>query len=248
MDVAKLHELIVKHFNEEELKTLCFTLPERVDYDSLVGKGKNGKARELIAFCERTGTLSDLIKRCKDLRPRAAWSTPAMPSQTNNALQTNRKPSISFETKPANRSQLKVFLCYVPGDKEKVRQLYRNLKSDGFDPWLDEENLLPGQHWNLEITKAVKSSDAIIVCLSREAVTTRGHVQKQIKIALDVADEFPEGDIFMIPVNFEECDVPERLSHLHSVDLQQETGYASLVKALIACANSLNINIPTMHE
>jgi len=42
-------------------------------------------------------------------------------------------------------SPLHIFLCHSSGDKPEVRNLYQRLSNDGFDPWLDEEDLLPGQ-------------------------------------------------------------------------------------------------------
>ena len=137
--------------------------------------------------------------------------------------------------------QLKVFLCHASGDKPAVRDLYRRLRSDGIAPWLDEEDLLPGQDWQLEIPKAVRSSDAVIICLSSRAITKAGYVQKEIKYALDVADEQPEGAIFLIPLRLEECDVPERLRRWHWVNLFQEKGYERLLRALRARAESLGL-------
>jgi len=67
--------------------------------------------------------------------------------------------------------RLKVFLCHASGDKPAVRELYHRLRGAGYDPWLDEEKLLPGQEWELEIPRAVRSSDAVVICLSRRAVT-----------------------------------------------------------------------------
>jgi len=75
---------------------------------------------------------------------------------------------------PTQPRCLKIFLCHASGDKPAVRELYHRLRAAGFDPWLDEENLLPGQDWQLEIPQAVRSSDAVIVCLSTRAVTKRG--------------------------------------------------------------------------
>ena len=46
---------------------------------------------------------------------------------------------------------LKVFLCYSPDDRLVVQELYHRLQADGIDPWLDEENLLPGQDKEVEI-------------------------------------------------------------------------------------------------
>jgi hypothetical protein len=53
---------------------------------------------------------------------------------------------------------LRVFLCHSSGDKLVVRNLYARLKADGFDPWLDTENLVAGQDWRREIEIAVRTS------------------------------------------------------------------------------------------
>jgi len=47
--------------------------------------------------------------------------------------------------------RLRVFLCHASADKPTIRELYRRLRDDGFDPWLDEEHLMPGQRWEREI-------------------------------------------------------------------------------------------------
>lgn len=132
--------------------------------------------------------------------------------------------------------RLRIFLCHASGDKPFVRKLYNRLLVDGMDPWLDEESLLPGQHWKEDIPKAVRSSDVVIVCLSHSAITKEGYVQKEIKIALDVADEKPEGTIYIIPFKLEECPIPSRLSHLHWVNFFEERGYERLMKSLQARA------------
>jgi CheY-like chemotaxis protein len=128
--------------------------------------------------------------------------------------------------------RLRVFLCHSSNDKPSVRVLYHRLRSDGFEPWLDEEDLLPGQEWKREIPKAVRKSDVVVVCLSSTAINKRGYVQKEIKIALDIADEQPEGTIYIIPLRLEECEVPERLSHWQWVDFFKEEGYPRLVRSL----------------
>jgi hypothetical protein len=128
----------------------------------------------------------------------------------------------------------KVFLCHSFEDKDRVRGLWRLLREHGADPWLDEEDILPGQDWDQEIGKAVRSSAVVLVCLSRNSVAKTGYVQKEIKYALDVADEQPERQIFIIPVRLEECAVPERLQKWQWVDLFHPTGLDRLLKALVA--------------
>jgi NAD-dependent SIR2 family protein deacetylase len=136
---------------------------------------------------------------------------------------------------------LKVFLCHASGDKPAVEGFYNTLVNDGIDAWLDKKNLIPGQSWQYEIPKAVKSSDVVIVFLSSLSVTKEGFVQKEIRIALDTADEKPEGTIFIIPARLENCEVPERLARFQWVDLFEEDGYERLYKALLLRAKSLGI-------
>lgn len=131
-----------------------------------------------------------------------------------------------------NSTLLKIFLCHSSGDKAAVRELWARLRADGFQPWLDEVDLLPGQHWADEIPKAVRNSDVVIVCLSRASVSKVGFVQKEIKLALDVADMQPEGSIFLIPLKLEECDVPERLRDWQWVDYFKPDGHERLVRSL----------------
>jgi hypothetical protein len=66
---------------------------------------------------------------------------------------------------------LKVFLCHASADKPAVRALYQRLVRDGVDAWLDKEKLLPGQDWRLEIPKAVREADVVVVCLSNNSMT-----------------------------------------------------------------------------
>ncbi len=51
-------------------------------------------------------------------------------------------------------------------------------------------------------------------------------------MALDIADEKPEGHIFVIPLKLEECEVPDRLQTFQWVDLFKERGYERLKSAL----------------
>ena len=126
----------------------------------------------------------------------------------------------------------KVFLCHSSGDEEAVRKLYRTLRVAGVDPWLDEEDLIGGQDWELEIPKALRNSAVVVVCLSTNAVAKTGYVQKEIKFALDAADRQPEGQIFIIPLRLDDCVVPDRLSKWQRVDLFRADGESKLLKAL----------------
>lgn len=161
-------------------------------------------------------------------------------------LEKTDNPSAIFtayfgNTPPALKRNLRAFLCHSSHDKNQVRKLYRKLSGECIDVWFDEESLIPGQDWEYEISKAIDNSDVIIVCLSKNSVSKEGFVQKEIRFALDKAEEKPEGVIFIIPVLLEECEVPERLRKRHWAKLYEENGYSSLLKALNVRAINLGL-------
>ncbi|GEM_PF-2427642 len=137
--------------------------------------------------------------------------------------------------------RLKVFLCHSKDDKPKIRKLYNRLIADNFDVWLDEVKLIPGQDWDFEIKKAVRNSDTVVVCLSNSSTTKEGYIQKEIRFALDVADEKPEGTIFLIPARLEDCIVPSRISRFQWVDLFEKSGYSKLKESLHLRIDDLSI-------
>lgn len=126
---------------------------------------------------------------------------------------------------------LRVFLCHASQDKPAVWRLHRYLTQHGVKPWLDQEDLLPGEDWEVEIPNAIFSSDVILVCLSKNSVNKEGMVQKEISFALDKALEKP-GKIFIIPVKLEECDIPKRLSRYQWVEYYRTDGRKRLLMGL----------------
>ena len=128
----------------------------------------------------------------------------------------------------------KIFLCHASQDKPRVRRLYGKLIRDGYDVWFDEDNLVAGQEWELEILKAIRGRDLVIVCLSQNAWEKTGYVQKEIRLALDMADYRPEGKGYIIPLKLEECPVPFRLQQWHWVEYFKSDGHERLIQALEA--------------
>lgn len=162
--------------------------------------------------------------------PPASSPTPSLASSLRSFWSRRETPARKIRGPSA--SALQVFLCHSSEDKGAVLDLYKRLTRDGFKPWLDTQDLLPGQEWEEEIPAAVRRSHVVIVLMSRASVTKAGYVQKEIRYALDVADEQPEGTLFVIPARLELCDVPNRLRRWHWVDLFASDGYDQLVRSL----------------
>jgi hypothetical protein len=127
---------------------------------------------------------------------------------------------------------LRVFLCHSSEDKPTVRDLCKRLQTEAFQPWLDERDILPARHWDEEIKEALAQSDAIVICLSKLFVRKEGFVQRELRYALERAEEKPDDAIFLIPVRLEQCDIPQKLRGLQYIDLFAPDGYTKLTSAL----------------
>ncbi len=143
----------------------------------------------------------------------------------------------------ASERRLNVFLCHACKDKPAVRALYQRLKAAGVQPWLDEEDILPGQNWEEVIHEAVGGSHVVVVCLSKNSVDKEGYVQKEIALALDAEALMPEKTIFLIPARLEECAIPNRLARWHWVDLHADGGFEKLLRSLQTRADSLKLEM-----
>ena len=134
-------------------------------------------------------------------------------------------------------------MCHAHSDRKRVDLLYSRLTKDGVDAWMDKEKLLPGQDWEFEIRKAVRAADVVIICLSKQ-FNQAGFRQKEVRLALNEADQKPEGEIFIIPARLEECENLENLKRWHWVDLFTHEGYEILMRTLITRAEEVNASTP----
>lgn len=130
----------------------------------------------------------------------------------------------------------RVFISYAKEDKDVAKKLYTDLQQGGVEPWLDSVNLLPGQAWETAIRKAISDSSYFIAILSSRSVGKKGYVQKEIRQALAIAEEYPDDRIFIVPVRIDECEPSfEGLRRLHRADLF--SSYEKVVKDLLRVFN-----------
>jgi hypothetical protein len=147
----------------------------------------------------------------------------------------------------SSNTKRRVFLCHASEDKVQVRRAYEQLKKAGFDPWLDEKDLLPGQNWEEEIPRALKVSAAVLVFLSKTSVSKRGYVQREFRIAFDTLQEIPHSQVFVIPVKLDDCEVPELFRSLHWAKAggeRERTLPRSLAVCGARCSANLNARSP----
>jgi TIR domain-containing protein len=94
-----------------------------------------------------------------------------------------------------------------------------------------------GQDWEATIRRAIRESSHFLALISQTSVDKRGFVQKELRQALEVLDEFPPGEIFVVPVRLDNSKPRhDRLAGIHWIDL-----FPDYVEGLQRIARSLNI-------
>ena len=118
------------------------------------------------------------------------------------------------QTKP------RVFIAYVEEDLVAARKLYAAFAKNGFRPWLDKRQLLPGQNWPRAIETAIQASSFFVACFSQRSTCKRGSFHSELRFALNCAAQIPMDEIFFIPVRLDHCVVPRNISRrIQYVDL-----------------------------
>ena len=147
------------------------------------------------------------------------------------SFELNSDDQVVFE--PNRRPR--VFLAYATEDRTAVKRLSTALYEAGFEPWMDEEKLLPGQNWPLATERAIELSDFFLGCFSTRSSAKRGYFQSELRYALDFANYMPLEDVFLIPIRLEDCEIPRHISRkTHHVDLfpEWERGLQKLVRMM----------------
>jgi hypothetical protein len=144
-------------------------------------------------------------------------------------LKKAAKPEKAFKSSP------KVFLSYAREDIKSAQHLFNDLRNAGVEVWFDQVSLLPGHKWKVAIQQAIEKNRFFIALLSTKSVNKMGYVQKELKEALDILDQYPESSIFLIPVRLDACNTSyERLRDLQWVDMFPDwnNGLARILKSL----------------
>ncbi|MDM8554925.1 TIR domain-containing protein [Desulfococcaceae bacterium HSG7] len=234
VNTKALRELISAALDAEGLDFFCYDHFRPVKNQFTAGQNKTARIQILMEYAERNGLMEKLLEAIK-----AANSyqynkfESSLEPETQTAIQALEQPEPS--TASNIPTGVKVFISYAREDVVAVREIYLDLKKAGVQPWLDEEDLIPGQNWRTAISKAMKECRWFMAVMSSKSLSKRGYVQKELRIALDMLDEFPEGDIFIVPVRLDDCRPEhEKLANIHFADLfpSYKEGLKKILKAL----------------
>ena len=131
-----------------------------------------------------------------------------------------------------------IFMAHASEDKAYVRQLYHKLKNNGLEPWLDEENLLPGVNWDNNIKEAIRNSRFFLMVLSSNSVSKSGYIQKELRMALKELEQKASDVIYFIPALIEDVELPNitvgtiNLTDYQAAKIYNDEGQQKLIEYL----------------
>ncbi len=103
-----------------------------------------------------------------------------------------------------------IFLSHTHDDKPFVRELQNQLNAHGVEEiWIDEAEIQVGDSLMKKIEEGMKTSKYVAVILSKNSVKAPW-VQKELEIAMNT--EITKGQVVVLPILYEECELPVFLS------------------------------------
>jgi hypothetical protein len=160
---------------------------------------------------------------------------------TNQILELSEEQT----TKPAIVPP-RIYLSYKRQDLERVEPIYEALRAEGFSPWIDVRDILPGKRWIKEIEKAIRSADFFITFVSNNSIdeqigsVTDFSVNSEVDIALEriseVKESYPEitpdPRSYMIPARLDAVLPPAKLADFQWINLFEPAGLPFLVATI----------------
>jgi hypothetical protein len=93
----------------------------------------------------------------------------------------------------------RVFVSYAHADQAQVLPAVARLRAHGYYPWIDIEQLQPGERWSERIVQAIDQVDRFFIFWSRAAEVS-DEVEKEWRHALERVRREPNQRSFITPV------------------------------------------------
>jgi hypothetical protein len=163
--------------------------------------------------------------------PLLLWIRKAFSPRPRRSPSTMLDTSDDFvEKKPSGR--MRIFMSYSWEDRKRVMEIYDLIEGAGAEPWIDLEKIPGGAEWESSIKEQMRESQRVLIFLSDNSVHKAGFAWAEMRMAVRMAEEQPEGTEFIIPVKLDDCRLPDLLSRWNAVKLFQPDGAEKLLDAL----------------
>jgi len=97
---------------------------------------------------------------------------------------------------------------------------------------MDVHDIAGGEDWIHAINIAIDKSELFVPILSKNSVSRRGMIIKEIQRALEKWRGMLPDDIYIIPIRLDDCPIPELVQHLQVLDWEAGKGKNKLFKAI----------------
>lgn len=140
--------------------------------------------------------------------------------------------SLVLSRELARRRQARhVFIIYARDDLETARRLAGLMGGVGLSPWLDVDELVPGQVWKSEVLKALEESSVAVILVSK-SIEKSSFVREEINAAMKLLQSRDANVVPIVPVRIDDSVVPEQLAQIQWVDLREKGSEEKLLKGL----------------
>jgi len=138
-----------------------------------------------------------------------------------------------------------VFVSYARPDLHGASAIVNLLRDAGVRTWFDKKDLKGGQKREDVVTQKIGDASLVLVCLSTTAADHGGFFHEEIEFAVREAMNLPKRKVFIVPVRFNDCAIPDKLHHLHAVDLFASSGSYNLLNSV---GDALNLGVRARSE
>ncbi|HSL44989.1 MAG TPA: SUMF1/EgtB/PvdO family nonheme iron enzyme [Anaerolineales bacterium] len=128
---------------------------------------------------------------------------------------------------------MSTFISYSRADSGFAVRLAKDLKSAGYDVWLDQLDIPTGARWDDEVEFALEACTTFMVVLSPESIQSQ-NVKDEVGFAIDAGKN-------ILPVKIKSGDIPFRLRRFQYVDFTNQPYEDSLkeMKGLLSVTGEL---------
>jgi len=136
---------------------------------------------------------------------------------------------------------MRAFISYSSTDRALARRIAEMLRTRGFDIWIDEGELGPGDSLASSIASAIGQINLFVVILTKYSVSS-----KWVKFELEQAlNRMVGGEVKIAPLRFDDSEVPEYLKGQTWGDVRTDE---DLVRHLNHTVRQLGVRIPMPPE
>ena len=127
-----------------------------------------------------------------------------------------------------------IFLSYSRKDENFAFRFRDDLVKEGLNVWMDQTHIVPGEHWDDTIDKALKGSSLLIVIVSPNSAKSR-IVRSEVLYAYN-------HDIPFIPIDYKKAEIPFWWTRHQFIELHEDNYEIKFSRVLDAIQKQLQQN------